>query len=586
VAKAVSDILENTDLRSSLILFLMLLCAAPSGFAQKRGKTVKGIGYEQERKLTETFFEASKQKMLGNLDEAAVLFHECIKLDGTHAASYFELANLLYKKENLTDALPFARKARSLDPNNEWYNLFEADILINTGDAQNAIIIYQALIKRFPDKIEYNYEIANAYLMLNKVDEAIKIYDKMEEVMGVNEELSIQKEKLYLEQNKLKEAVAELEKLIAAFPGEQRYLGMLAEVYIANDMAEKAYPVYERMLENDANDPILHLNLAEYFKRKGDYERSFQELKFAFASPDLSIDQKIQVLVSYYTLTDSDKRLLPQAFELLDLTTKAHPKDAKGFAMTADFLYREKRLQESREAFYNTVKLDSSRFPVWSQLIQVSYEMADHKAMQRDSETALALFPNQGILYLFNGIALNGQKKYSEAASILSQGEMFVKSDTYLYVQLLSVLADAYNSQGKFAESDETFEKALKRDPVNALILNNYSYFLSLRKDKLDKAEEMSKRSNILRSGQPSYQDTYAWILYQQGNYTEALEWVDKALASGGSASGTIVEHRGDILFRLGRKDEAIAEWKKAKTLGEFSDELEKKLSSGQLVEN
>lgn len=564
----------------------MLVCAVPSGFAQKCGKSVKGIGYEQERKLTETFFEASKQKMLGNLDEAATLFHECIKIDGTHATSYFELANILYKKQNLSDALPFASKARQLDPNNEWYNLFEADILINLGDAQNALSIYQALIKRYPDKIEYNYEIANAYLMLGRVDDAIKVYDKMEAVMGVNEELSIQKEKLYLEQNKLKEAVAELEKLIAAFPGEQRYLGMLAEVYIANDMAEKAYLVYERMLKNDANDPILRLNLANYFKQKGDYERSFAELKLAFSNPDLNIDQKIQVLVSYYSLTDSDKRLLPQAFELLELTTQAHPTDAKGHAMKADFLYREKRLQESREAFYNTVKLDSSRFPVWSQLVQVSYEMADHKAMQRDSETALALFPNQGILYLFNGIALNAQKKHKEAVSILTQGELFVKSETYLYVQLMSVLADAYNDQRKFVEADEAFEKALKRDPVNALILNNYSYFLSLRKEKLDKAEEMSKRSNILRSGQPSYQDTYAWILYQKGNYTEALEWIDKALLSGGSTSGTIVEHRGDILFRLGRKDEAMTEWKKAKVLGDFSNELENKLSTGQLLEN
>jgi tetratricopeptide (TPR) repeat protein len=562
----------------------MIAIGVSVGVAQKRGKSVKGIGEEQERKLTETFFDASKEKMLGNLDEAAVLFHECIKVDGTHAASYFELANILYKKEQLTDALPFASKARQLDPNNEWYNLFEADILMNLGDGQSAIVIYQGLMKRFPDKVEFLYEIAHAQLLLGKPEEAIRTYNKVEQILGVSEEISIQKEKIYLELNNFKAAVIELEKLIEAFPTEQRYMGMLAEIYSANDMDDKAFEVYQQMLKNDASDPILHLNLAEFYKRKGKYDQSFSELKLAFASPDLNIDQKIQVLVSYYSITATDQTLLPQAYELLDLTTTAHPKDAKGFAMKADFLYRDKRLEESRQAFYSTVRLDSSRFAVWNQLVQVSYELADHKAMERDSETALQLFPNQGILYLFNGIALNQQKKHKEAASILAQGELFAKSETYLYVQLLSTLADAYNSQGKYKESDEAFDKALARDPVNALVLNNYSYFLSLRKERLDKAEEMSKRSNILRSGQPSYQDTYAWILFQQKRYAEALEWIDRAITSGGNSSGLIVEHRGDILFRLDRKEEAKAEWLKAKSLGDYSDTLELKLTTGQLA--
>jgi len=579
---AVSDILASTDLRHIVLILLLLI--GTGAMAQRKDKAVKGLGVEQERKLSETFFEASKQKMLGNLKEAAVLFHDCIKIDPQHAASHYELANILYKSEELADALPFARKARQLDPQNEWYTLFEADILMNLGDVPNAVLLYQRLIKAHPDKPEYPYELANAYLFAGKLEEAIKIYDQIEQKMGVTEEISIQKEKLYLELDKLDKAVAELEKLINAFPTEQRYMGMLAEVYLANDREDKAFQVYERMLANDADDPILHLNLAEYYKRKGDYERSFAELKTAFAHPDLNIDQKIQVLMSYYVLTDKDKRLVPQAFELLDLTTQAHPQEPKGFAMKADFLYRERKLDEAREAFYRTVKLDSGRFAVWSQLIQVSYELGDHDAMLRDSETALELFPNQGIFYLFNGMAHNQKKQHRKAVSILSEGELFVRSDAFLHVQLLSLLGDSYNSLGEFAESDKAFEKALGREPTNPLILNNYSYFLSLRKDKLERAEEMSRRSNLLQHNEASYQDTYAWIRYQQGEYADALTWIDKAIANGGDRSGTIVEHRGDILFRLGRKDEAMAAWKKAKELGDHSDALDVKIQTGKLV--
>src|SRR5690606_37714457 len=143
-----------------------------------------------------------------------------------------------------------------------------------------------------PDKLEYPYELANAYLFDGKLVETITIYDQIEQKLGVTEEISIQQEKLYLGLYKLDKEVAELEKLIDAFPTEQRYMGMLAEVYVANDREDKAFEVYERMLANNEDDPILHLNLAEYYKRQGDFDRSFQELKTAFAHPDLNIDQK------------------------------------------------------------------------------------------------------------------------------------------------------------------------------------------------------------------------------------------------------------------------------------------------------
>ncbi len=570
-------------MRRTIHIVLMLLLASGAGFAQRKKKKETGPSYEENRKITELFFDASKQKMLGNYEEAAALYHECLKIYPKHAASYYELGNLLTTSQQVAEALPFAKRALELDPDNEWYALFTAEILINLNDFELAAKIYERLVEQHPDKVEYLYELATTYLYMNKAEKAIDAYNRIEQQLGVSEEISVQKEKIYLQLDRLDDAVKELEALISNFPGEQRYLGMLAEVYTANDMLDKAYSVYERMLKNDADDPILRLNLAEYFKKKGDYDRSFQELKEAFASPALNIDQKIQVMMSYYNLTDGNSKLLSQAYELLDLLTSAHPNDAKGFAMKADFLLRDGKTKEAREAFYRTVALDSSRFMVWSSLVNTSYELRDYQAMERDSKKALELFPNQGLMYLMNGIANNSLKRYKDATDILNDGELFVRSDTYLHVQLLSVLADAYNNQKLYEESDDAFERALKKDPVNALILNNYAYFLSLRAEKLDKAEEMSRRSNVLQSRQPSYQDTYAWILYQQSKYEEALEWILKAMENGGSKSGVIVEHYGDILYKLGETEKAMEQWKNALQLDDHSEELSEKVNGNRL---
>ncbi len=552
----------------------MLALSVSSAFGQRKKKKAKKPGYEDERKITELFFDASKQKMLGNFEEAAALYHNCIKIDPNNSAAFYELANLFTLSQKLEDGLPFALRALELDPDNVWYALFAAEIHLGLNDFQPAAKIYERLTKNHPNTIEYQYELASTYLYLNKLEEAIKAYDKVEEILGVNEEISIQKEKIYLQMDRLDDAVKELENLITNFPGEQRYLGMLAEIYTANDLLEKANEVYKRMLANDPTDPVLHLNLAEYFKRKGEYTASFEELKQAFASSKLSIDPKIQVMMSYYNVSQDASDLLIQAYELLDLLTKTHPSDAKAFAMKADFLLRDGKATEAREAFYQTVKLDSSRYMVWNQLVNTSYELKDYDAMRKDSETALELFPNQGVLYLLNGIAKNSLKQYEEAAKTLDEGEIFTKTDSYLNVQLLSVLADVYNNLGEFKKSDEAFEKALTKDPNNPLILNNYSYFLSLRAENLDRAEELSRKSNILQPRQASYQDTYAWILFQQAKFADAKEWIEKALANGGQQSGVIVEHYGDILYKLDEKEQAVVQWKSAKELGDYSDDL------------
>jgi len=568
---------------SHTILIALSVLLSLQAVAQKKRKKDAGLSYDDQRRVTEMFFEANRQKMLGNIEDAALLYRDILKIDAKNAASFYEISNIMTAAEQLQEALPFAQRAYELDAKNEWYALFLAEIMRGLNDLNGALKIYKKLAEDHPSKIEYQYEMATTYLYIGKADEAIAAYNKIEEVIGVSEEISVQKEKIYLQLDKLPEAAKELENLINNYPGEQRYLGMLAEVYTANDMLDKAFEVYGRMLKNDPDDPILHLNLAEYYRKRGEYDRSFEELKVAFKSSSLNIDNKIQVMMSYYNLTESENKLLAQAYELLDLMTAAHPKEAKAFAMKADFLLRDGKTEEARQAFYTTVTLDSSRFPIWNQLVNTSYQLGDYAAMEKDSKAALELFPNQGMLYLLNGIAHNGLKNYKAAISILTEGETFARTDSYMYAQLLSVLADVYNSTKNYTESDAAFEKALAREPTNALLLNNYAYFLSLRKDRLDKAEEMSRRSNVLAPRQSSYQDTYAWILFQQGKFEEAKEWIQKAFDNGGQKSGVIVEHYGDILYRLGQTDEALNLWKRARELGDHSDELPAKIESRKL---
>ena len=106
-----------------------------------------------------------------------------------------------------------------------------------------------------------------------------------------------------------------------------------------------------------------------------------------------------------------------------------------------------------------------------------------------------------------------------------------------------------------------------------------------MRNVKLEKAAKMSALSNELQPGLPSFQDTYGWILFMQGEYDQSLEWLKKALDSGGNNSGVILEHYGDALFKLERADEAVSYWQKAKEAGGASEQIDRKIADRKLYE-
>jgi Tfp pilus assembly protein PilF len=151
--------------------------------------------------------------------------------------------------------------------------------------------------------------------------------------------------------------------------------------------------------------------------------------------------------------------------------------------------------------------------------------------------------------------------------------------------QFLSNMGDVYHTQKKYEESDSLYTDALKYDPDNATVLNNFSYYLSLRKKDLDHAKQMSSYANTLVPNNDSYLDTYAWILFQLQDYKAAKEFQEKAMKSGGDKSGTILEHYGDILSKMGDKENALDYWKKAKALGVDSPTLQRKIDEGKYIE-
>ncbi len=534
----------------------------------------------------EAFIDGLKSKMLEDLEDAMKLFTRSLKLDPTNHAAYYELASLYFRLGDYEQALKNIKSAVQLNDKNKWYLLLYAEMLSYRGQYPEAAEVYEKLLNQNPNEIELYFDWAFMLIKAEKLEDAIKVYDQYEKTIGIDENVIVQKQRLYVRLGKLDKAAAEIRKLINEFPGEARYYKMLADMYEANNQKDKAYKVYEELLQIDKENPNAQLYIAEMYRVKGDHAQAMEYLKKAFANPQLGIDAKVRILFPFLqqimaNMTDKKE----DAFSLAQILIETHSTEAKAHAIYGDLLYQDKQMEDALAQYEQALELDSSVYEIWQQIFFIQSELKHFEELEKISQSALDYFPNQPLVYFFNGVSKNQLRKYKEAIEILEIGVPLVMDNPLLKAQMWSSIGEAYNNLEKFPESDEAFDNSLKLDPENAYTLNNYSYYLSLRNDKLQEAKEMSAKSNKIVQDNSAFQDTYAWILYKMGEYKEALNWIEKSMKNGGDESPVILEHYGDILFQLGEVDKAVIYWQKAKSLGSESELIGRKIADRKIYE-
>lgn len=523
------------------------------------------------------YYEASKQKILGNYDKAIELYQKALEQDPDDAATMYELASIYNERGKIAEALPLAEQAVEKDPSGKWYKLLLVQLYQSDGKYAAAGKIIEQLLAAEPDNIEYYQDQALNYIYSGDYKNAVKTYDVLESKLGINEDISIQKEKIYIMMNKPDKAIEEIRKLSDAFPDDPRYLEMLAELYMTTGMYDQALEVYNRVLKIDPENPYINMSLSDYYRKKGDRAKSLEYLRAGFANPNLDIDTKVTILLAYYSVNEIYSTYKDEAFELATILVETHPSDPKAHSIYADFLVQDKRYEEAREAFRKVISIDSTKYLVWEQLLFVESELQDWTAMADESRRAIDLFPQQPLVYLFAGAASFQLKDYETAAGHFRNAVNFIIGNDLLLAQCYAYLGDTYFQLKEHAKSDEAYEKVLKIDPANSIVLNNYAYYLSLRNERLDDAEEMARKAVELDPENGANLDTYGWVLFKQGKYEEAKEWIGRAIENR-EESAVVVEHYGDVLWKLGDKKEAVKYWEKALKIGEGSEFLEKKV--------
>jgi len=567
------------------LVFSMLLFSCSSSRETTEGVNKKTELTEKQRyNESNLFIKAVGQKELGNLQDALDLIDKALEINPADPAALYEKARLLLALGRNDEALNAAKLATQYNTKNKWYKALYGNIAKANGKYTEYVTAYESLVKDYPGDLNFLNELAYAYYFTGKYQQAIGIYDKIEKQVGVNETLTTQKVQLYDHIGEKEKAVAEYEKLINLFPDESRYYALLAEYCSKNQMNDKAEWAYNKIVEINPNDPYVHISLADFYKKEGKNEKAFEELKIGLANPNLDLKTKVNLLINFYSgkLNDEQRK---QALELSEILRKTHPDDPLSETFYASMLYENKEYEQSRTLLKEILKENSSNYGLWEQMLFCSLYLEDYNTLAKDSEEAVDLFPTYPLPYFFAGIANFQLKDFVKAKAFLESGKEFVVNNDALLEQFYSTLGDTYNELENYDASYTAYDKALSLNPENSIVLNNYAYYLALRSTKLDKAAKMAKKAVEIEPYNENNLDTYAWVLYKQGKYDEALEWIKKAYDNGGDSSGVVCEHYGDIYYKLDQPEEAMKYWKQAKEKKDYSKLLDKKIKDGKLYE-
>ena len=533
---------------------------------------------QPDKKKNATYFSNGLQcKYRDDTDGAIRNFEQALRFMPDDAASMYELSEQYYNAGRIEDAFNMIQRAAKIDPENKWYQMRLGQFYRNLEQYDDFIVLYEGLTKKYPEDLDMLSELIDAYLITENYDKALEKMDLLERQVGENDFINEQRLSVYKRQGNTKKVISELKKLIEQNPDNIRYYGMLASLYADNGNLKEAVKTYEKIKEINPEHPYINVSLLELYDMMGDKEKAFDELLAAIRNKNLDLTTKATTYDYWMNKNQGASNIDEQARQCGQAFVDTHPDNKIGYLILGSYYLVTENPVKSKELYQKVLSIDSTDFYGWQNLIVSESRLNDNEAVRDHAVAALKYYPMQPVFYWYAGVANAVLENNDDAIAYLEKGRRYT-SDKMQMAEFDAFLGDLYHQQGDEAKAFDAYDRTLRNDPDNALVLNNYAYYLSLRGERLDEALEMAIRANELVPDNVYYLDTYAWVLYKLGRYKEAEKMMKKCLGLEKNPSGANLEHYGDILLKLGKDSEAMEYWKKAQQAGGASKELEQKL--------
>ena len=542
---------------------------------------------EQQRKYDYFFLEAMRLKEKKDYASAFGLLQHCLDIHPNAASALYEVSQYYMFLRQVPQGQEALEKAVANAPDNYWYSQGLASLYQQQNELDKAITLLEQMVVRFPAKQDPLFNLLDLYGRQEKYDKVISTLNRLEKHMGKNEQLSMEKFRIYLQMKDDKKAFQEIESLVQEYPMDMRYQVILGDVYLQNGKKQEAYDVYQKVLAAEPDNPMAIFSMASYYKQTGQEELYQQQLDTLLLNKKVTPDTKVGVMRQMIVENEQADKDSTQIIALFDRIMKQEQDDPQIPMLYAQYLLSKNMEAESVPVLEQVVDLDPTNNAARMMLIGAALKKEYYTHINKVCEPGIEATPDALEFYYYLAVAYNQAEKPDSVISICKRALEHKTADgkKEIVSEFYSILGDMYHTQKQMKEAYAAYDSALVYNPSNIGALNNYAYYLSVERRDLDKAEEMSYKTVKAEPNNATYLDTYAWILFEKGNYAEARIYIDNAMKSeGGDKSDVIVEHCGDIYYMTGDVDGALTYWKKALEMGSESKTLKQKIEKKKYI--
>jgi tetratricopeptide (TPR) repeat protein len=529
--------------------------------------------------------EAVKQKNLGNLSEAIKLYGLVIKNKPDCAVAHYEVGSIYLATNQLGLARGYLETAYALDPDVQWYTIAYLNSLAANEEYEMAVDILKEKIKNDPGKTEWEFKLAVTYFTMGKTSKAIKTLEKIEKDKGFSEKITLLKASIYESEEKYELAKEEIEKVMVLFPEAIQFRIVAAELCLKSGDETAAANYYLEIIEVDSLNIFALTNLTDYYRQQEDFDNSYEYLARSFGSKQIEVSRKMAILSYYLSDEVQTQRYSGEISRVIEVMAEIHPEESDIRLIAADFYIQIQDYPKAYSHLKKYLELQKGTYNIYMQTIMLANASGLDEELIYISTKALEQYPDSVDIRFFRGVAFYQANEFESLIENFNGVDHIRYSSPEYASQAKMLIAEAHYRCNDYARSDSVFEALIRDEPDNYMVLNNYSYYLAERGEKLDKAKEWS--SNVVKNNpeNATFLDTHAWVLYKLEYFEEAEKYILSALDKGGESDPEVNEHAGDIQMALESFQIARSYYLKAIILGGDKEKLERKIEKLKITE-
>ena len=521
------------------------------------------------------YHEGLRAYFKGDYTLADNLANNVIAINPNHDGALYLKSKIYYDQGRLDESANYLLKAGKADPNNTYLSSEIAFMYSSLGKYNEAGLIFENLLKSNPREMSYYFGGFENYLQAKNYKSASRIVNLQESTFGSSIETYLNRYKIHIAQNDTKKAIQQLEDGITAFPNEPLFLANLIDLYFQQNQHDKAIPLLEKLCEADPQNGMAKMVFGDYLINTGQQERGEKFLSEAVLLEGPSIEQKAQILLAKQKNTGctEENTLLFKNF------ADNNPNAIIGRTLLGDLYVKCNRPDLALTQYRIAVGIKPDAYPVWKQLLLITYKEELWDTLINISASCQALFPVQPMPFLTMAIARNKKGELDEAEKAIEIGSgLIVTNDPATEAEFDFQRGVLALNRKEYMKAKAWFIHSTSLQPENyelkADITNETMSVPSL----LPFADSLLNECITADPSNAKFMAIKGRNYYIKNDLLLANSWLEKAIIHG-YPQKLGEEWLGDCAFRAGDLGRAKFYWLNAVSLGNQTERLKQKLN-------